>query len=218
MQLSAAAARRTGRNDRADNTVGYRDAVAKIPITGDESADELLEQEPLALVMGMLLDQQVPMEWAFRGPSTLKERLGGLDAGKIAAMDADDFIAVCATKPAIHRFPKSMGKRIHEMCTYLVDHYEGDAEAIWRDAPSGEDLYQRLRELPGYGEEKSKIFVAILGKRMGVTPPGWEEAAAPFSDEQPRSVADVANDETLQQVRAWKQAMKAAKKAKSDPI
>ena len=90
----------------------------------------------------------------------------------IAAMDADDFIAVCAAKPAIHRFPKSMGKRIHEMCTFLVDHYDGDAEAIWRDAPSGEDLYRRLRELPGYGEEKSKIFVAILGKRMGVAPPG----------------------------------------------
>ena len=157
------------------------------------------------------------MEWAFKGPATLKERLGGLDAAKIAAMDAEDFIAVCATKPAIHRFPKSMGARIHEMCAFLVENYDGDAEAVWRDADSGDELYRRLRELPGYGEEKSKIFMAILGKRFGAAPTGWEEAAAPFSDEQPRSVADVASDETLQQVRAWKQAMKAAKKAKSDP-
>ena len=189
-----------------------------IPITGDDDADLLLEQEPLALLIGMLLDQQVPMEWAFKGPSTLKSRLGRLDAGEIAAMDADDFVAVCATKPAIHRFPKSMGGRIHEVCTFLVEHYDGSAEAVWLDVDSGDELYRRLRELPGYGEEKSKIFMAILAKRMGVAPPGWEAAAAPFSDEQPRSVADVSSDETLMKVREWKQKMKAAKRAKSDPV
>jgi uncharacterized HhH-GPD family protein len=208
----------TATADGPTASVRYRDAVAKIPITGDETADLLLEQDPLALLIGMLLDQQVPMEWAFKGPATLRQRLGGLDAGTIAAMDVDDFVAVCADRPAIHRFPKSMGKRIHEMCTYLVDHHDGRADAVWLDAADGEDLYRRLRELPGYGEEKSKIFMAILAKRLGIAPAGWEEAAAPFSDEQPRSVADVASEETLQQVRAWKQAMKAAKKAKSDPV
>jgi uncharacterized HhH-GPD family protein len=188
-----------------------------IPITGDADADRLLVTEPLALLLGMLLDQQVPMEWAFKGPATLKERLGGsLDAHRIAAMTEDDFVAVCCEKPAIHRFPGSMGKRIWAVCNALVEHYDGDASRLWTEAQTGDDLYRRLRELPGYGEEKSKIFVAILGKRMGVAPAGWEEAAAPFSDEQPRSVADVADEASLQAVRQWKKAMKAAKKSKQD--
>ncbi len=190
-----------------------------IPITGDDAADRLLQQEPLALLIGMLLDQQVPMEWAFRGPATLKERLGGsLDATAIAAMGEDDFVAVCAAKPAIHRFPASMGRRIHELCGFLVEHYDGDAAKVWKGVRSGDALYARLRELPGYGEEKSKIFMAILAKRLGKAPAGWEEAAAPFSDDQPRSVADVSSPETLLQVREWKQMMKAAKKAKSDQV
>lgn len=190
-----------------------------IPITGDDAADRLLQQEPLALLIGMLLDQQVPMEWAFRGPATLKERLGGsLDATAIAAMSEDDFVAVCAAKPAIHRFPASMGRRIHELCGFLVEHYDGDAAKVWKGVRSGDALYARLRELPGYGEEKSKIFMAILAKRLGKAPAGWEVAAAPFSDDQPRSVADVSSPETLLQVREWKQMMKAAKKAKSDQV
>ncbi|MFZ4517357.1 MAG: HhH-GPD-type base excision DNA repair protein [Microthrixaceae bacterium] len=194
-------------------------ASPAIPITGDDAVDRLLQQEPLALLIGMLLDQQVPMEWAFRGPATLKERLGGsLDAASIAAMDEDEFVAVCAAKPAIHRFPASMGRRIHELCAYLVEHYDGDAARVWKGVRSGDALYARLRELPGYGEEKSKIFMAILAKRLGKRPAGWEEAAAPFSDDQPRSVADVSSPETLLQVREWKQMMKAAKKAKSDPV
>jgi len=195
--------------------------VAKIliPITGDDDTDRLLQDEPLALVIGMLLDQQVPMEWAFRGPATLRERLGGrLDAAEIAAMDVDEFVGVCAAKPAIHRFPSSMGARIHELCTFVVDRYDGDAGRIWKGVRSGPALYERIRELPGYGEEKSRILLAILAKRLGKRPAGWEEAAAPFSDDQPRSVADVGSAEQLLQVREWKQMMKAARKAKSDPV
>ncbi|UDY35514.1 HhH-GPD-type base excision DNA repair protein [Dermatobacter hominis] len=190
-----------------------------IPITGDEAADRLLEEDPLALLVGMLLDQQVPMEWAFRGPATLKERLGGsLDATSIAAMTEDDFVAVCCEKPAIHRFPAAMGRRIHSLCLDLVAHHGGDASKLWADDPTGPVLYARLRELPGYGDEKTRIFMAILAKRLGIRPEGWEEVAAPFSDEQPRSVADVDSEENLGRVREWKKMMKAAKKAKSDPV
>jgi len=194
-------------------------AKTAIPITGDDIADRLLQTDPLALLIGMLLDQQVPMEWAFRGPATLRDRLGGeLGATRIAAMDVDDFVAICSEKPAIHRFPSSMGTRVHELCSFVVEHYDGDAGRIWKGVRSAEVLFGRLRELPGYGEEKSKIFLAILAKRLGKRPAGWEELAAPFSDDQPRSVADVSSPETLLQVREWKQAMKAAKKSKADPV
>ncbi len=194
-------------------------AKTAIPITGDDIADRLLQTDPLALLIGMLLDQQVPMEWAFRGPATLRDRLGGdLDAERIASMELDDFVAICSEKPAIHRFPSSMGTRVHELCTFVVEHYDGDAGRIWKGVRSAEVLFGRLRELPGYGEEKSKIFLAILAKRLGKRPAGWEELAAPFSDDQPRSVADVSSPETLLQVREWKQAMKAAKKSKADAV
>ena len=192
-------------------------ATASIPITGDAAADQLLVDDPLALLLGMLLDQQVPMEWAFKGPFTLRERLGGqLDANAIAAMDPDEFVSICCEKPAIHRFPGSMGKRAWEACRHLVEHYDGDASAVWLGADSGKELFTRLRAIPGYGDEKSKIFIAILAKRLGVRPKGWEEAAAPFSDSQPRSVADVADAESLARVREWKKLMKAAKKSKQD--
>jgi uncharacterized HhH-GPD family protein len=206
---------------RSVGAVGSIAAVAKavlLPITGDPSADHLLQDEPLALMIGMLLDQQVPMEWAFRGPATLRERLGHLDAARIAAMDPEAFVAVCAEKPAIHRFPASMGRRVHELCTVVAGEYGNDAAAVWRGAADGADLRARLRALPGYGAEKTKIFMAILAKRFGVTPAGWEAAAAPFSDGEPRSVADVDSAESLQRVREWKKAMKAAKKSKSDPV
>lgn len=190
-----------------------------IPITGDDAADRLLEEQPLALLIGMLLDQQVPMEWAFRGPATLAERLGGrLDAARIAAMSEDDVVAVCCEKPAIHRYPAAMGRRIHSLCQDLVEHFDGDAAALWSDGPTGAELYRRLRSLPGYGDEKSRIFMAILAKRLGVRPDGWEEAAAPFSDDEPRSVADVDSEENLVRVREWKKMMKAARKAKTDPV
>jgi uncharacterized HhH-GPD family protein len=185
-------------------------------ITGDADADGLLNSDPNALLIGMLLDQQVPMEWAFQGPATLRARLGHLDPERIAAMDVDDFVAVCAEKPAIHRFPASMGKRIHAVCTALVEDHDGDAANIWRDAGSGAEVYRRLKALPGYGEEKSKIFVALLAKTQGVQPEGWRDAAGPFGDDVPRSVADVHDEASLAEVRDWKKAQKAAKKDKQD--
>ncbi len=189
-----------------------------IPITGDSEADLLLERSPLALLIGMLLDQQVPMEWAFSGPQTLRARLDGdLSAERIAGMDTEEFVALCARKPAIHRFPASMGRRIHELCERIVEDYDGQAASVWSEAEDAAELRTRLRSLPGYGEEKTKIFIAILGKRLGVRPPGWESVAAPFSDDQPRSVADVSSPETLVEVREWKKAMKAAKRSKQDP-
>jgi uncharacterized HhH-GPD family protein len=188
-----------------------------LAVTGDPDADRLLVEEPLALVIGMLLDQQVPMEWAFRGPARLQERLGGtLDANAIAAMPEDDVVAVFQAKPALHRFPGSMGKRTYALCRFLADEYGGDAAAVWTGAANGADLVARVEALPGFGKEKAKIFVALLAKRFGVRPAGWEEAAAPFSDATPRSVADIDSPEALEQVRAWKKAQKAAGKSKLD--
>jgi uncharacterized HhH-GPD family protein len=187
-----------------------------IPITGNPDADQLLVDDPLALLLGMLLDQQVPMEWAFTGPFTLRERLGHLDPHRIAAMSVEDFVGVCRDKPAIHRFPKSMGERIHAACTHVVETYDGDASRIWTEASDAADLHTRLREVPGYGDEKTKIFVAILAKRLGIRPDGWEQVAGPFADDTPRSVADVASEESLFEVRKWKKAQKAAKKSKQD--
>jgi uncharacterized HhH-GPD family protein len=189
---------------------------AKIPITGNAEADKLLEEEPLALLLGMLLDQQVPMEWAFTGPYTLQQRLGKLDAAQIAAMDPDEFLAVAKGPPAIHRFPGSMGKRVQALAQAIVDDFDGDAGAVWRDVETGDELHRRLIALPGYGEEKTRIFIALLAKRFGVRPKGWEEAAGPFSDDTPRSVADIDSPETLARVRQWKQARKAAGKTKTD--
>ena len=191
-------------------------ATPTMPVTGNPDADRLLVEDPLALLLGMLLDQQVPMEWAFTGPFTLRERLGQLDAAAIAAMPVDDFVAVCREKPAIHRFPKSMGERIHAVCTDLVEHYDGAAEKIWAGEQDARAVYDRLRALPGYGEEKTKIFLAILAKRFGIAPQGWEELAAPFSDDVPRSVADISSEEALHEVRKWKKAQKAKGKSKQE--
>jgi uncharacterized HhH-GPD family protein len=185
-------------------------------ITGDSAADKLLHDEPFALLLGMLFDQQVPMEWAFASPAKLKERLGHLDANKIAEMDPDEFVAVCTEKPAIHRFPGSMGKRAYELCRVIADEYDGDAANVWNGVGTGDELLSRLTALPGFGAEKSKIFLAVLAKRLGVRPEGWEEAAAPFSDEQRRSVADADSPAHLEEVRAWKKMMKAQKKTKAD--
>jgi uncharacterized HhH-GPD family protein len=168
-------------------------------------------------MIGMLLDQQVPMEWAFAGPLTLKERLGGrLDAAEIAAADPGALLAVFKGPPAIHRFPGSMAMRTQALCQHLVDDYGGDAAAVWVGVTDGRDLVRRVRALPGFGGEKSKIFTALLAKRFGVRPPGWEEAAAPFSDGEPRSVADVDSAETLLKVRAWKKMMKSQGRSKAD--
>jgi len=185
--------------------------VGDLHITGDRAADRLLNTSGTALLIGMLLDQQVPMEWAFLGPATLKARLGHLDARRIATMPVDDFVAVCCEKPAIHRFPASLGRRIHELCAALRSNYRGRGANVWADVESGDELYRRLRALPGYGDEKARILVAILAKRMGVRPPGWEAAAGPFADDTPRSVADVHDPASLAVVRDWKKATKAAR-------
>jgi uncharacterized HhH-GPD family protein len=185
-------------------------------ITGDPAADQLLHDDPLALLLGMLFDQQVPMEWAFASPAKLRDRLGHLDATKIAEMDPDDFVAVCTEKPAIHRFPGSMGKRAYEVCRVVADEYEGNAANIWNGVTTGKELLDRLQALPGFGGEKSRIFLAVLAKRLGVQPDGWQEAAAPFSDENRRSVADADSPEHLEEVRAWKKMMKAQGKSKVD--
>ncbi len=183
-------------------------------ITGKRESDELLNDDPLALLIGMQLDQQVPMEWAFMGPSTLRTRLGDLNAARIAAMDEGEFVAVCCDKPAIHRFPAVMGRRIHGMCGVLTDRFGGRPEQLWATARTGAELFDRLRELPGYGEEKAQIFVALLAKRFGVRPPGWEAAAGVFADDEPRTIADCCDEASLARVREWKRVQRQSKKDK----
>ncbi|MEV5337408.1 HhH-GPD-type base excision DNA repair protein [Streptomyces sp. NPDC052676] len=182
----------------------------------DPDADALLGRSPLAALVGMLLDQQIPMEWAFKGPRTIADRMGtdDLDAHEIAAQDPEAFAAVLSEKPAVHRYPGSMAKRIQQLCQYLVEHYDGDAEAVWKDAGSGAELLKRLQELPGFGKQKAQIFLALLGKQLGVTPEGWREAAGDYGRPKSfRSVADITGPESLAKVRAHKQEMKAAAKA-----
>jgi uncharacterized HhH-GPD family protein len=192
-------------------------AEVNFPITGNAEDDQVLIESPLALMIGMLLDQQVPMSWAFRGPARLKERLGGrLDAGEIAAMGPDAVADLFSTKPALHRFPGSMGKRTAVLCQYLVDHHGGDAADVWTGAKDAAELSERVRALPGFGEEKAMIFIALLAKRFDAAPAGWEAYAGPFADDEPRSVADVDSEARLLDVRAWKKAKKAAGKTKQD--
>ncbi|AYN40546.1 Fe-S cluster assembly protein HesB [Streptomyces dangxiongensis] len=186
----------------------------------EPAADALLGRSPLAALTGMLLDQQVPMEWAFKGPRTIADRLGteDLDAHEIAATDPEAFAAVLAEKPAVHRYPGSMAKRVQQLCQYLVEHYDGDAEAVWRDAGSGAELLRRLEDLPGFGRQKAQIFLALLGKRLGVAPEGWREAAGPYGEPDSfRSVADITGPESLAKVRAYRQEMKATKKQSRPP-
>jgi uncharacterized HhH-GPD family protein len=176
--------------------------------TPDAAANRLLASEPLAVMIGMLLDQQVPMEWAFSAPALLKERLGGtLDATAIAAMDPADLDAVFRDKPALHRYPGSMAKRTHALCAHLVEHYGGQADAVWTGVQTGEELLARVLALPGYGPAKARIFVGLLGKRLGVRPDGWETAAADWA-----SIADVDSFERVGEIRERKRAMKAAAK------
>lgn len=183
-------------------------------ITGNVDSDKLLNSNGTALLIGMLLDQQVPMEWAFNGAYTLKQRLGHLNPRSIAAMDPDEFLAVCLEKPAIHRFPKAMAQRIQGMCAIIGEKYKNKGENIWNDVQTGDELFARLRELPGFGEEKAQIFIALLGKRFDVQPTGWKKAAGVFSDSHPRTVADITSPDTLLKVRAWKKAEKAADRDK----
>ncbi len=185
-------------------------------LSGEPEADALLATDPLALLMGMLLDQQITMEKAFRGPYDLRERLGhDLDAADIAGRS--DLAEIFATPPAIHRFPGSMAGRVQELCRALVDHYGGKADNVWNGVTTGGELLGRLKALPGFGDQKARIFLALLGKQFGVQPIGWREAAGSYGDDGSlRSIADVTSRETLLQVRAYKQAMKVeAKKAKA---
>jgi len=185
-----------------------------LPLTGDPAADELLGSDPLALLIGMLLDQQVAMERAFRSPYDLKERLGGrLEAAEIAGFDPDEMVRIFQGPPALHRFPGSMAARTQAMCRVLVESYGGRAEPVWTTAATGGELLANLRTLPGFGEQKARIFLALLAKRFGVTPPGWEEAAGPYAAVGHFSVADIDGPDALARVREHKKAMKAAAKA-----
>ncbi|WP_441251491.1 HhH-GPD-type base excision DNA repair protein [Kitasatospora sp. McL0602] len=189
-----------------------------IRLAQQPEADELLGRSPLAALVGMLLDQQVPMEKAFTGPYTVAQRLGrdDLDAHEIAGYDPEAFAALFAEKPAVHRYPGSMAKRVQQLCQELVDHYDGDAAAVWRDAPTGAELLARLNALPGFGKQKAQIFLALLGKQYDVRPDGWREAAGLYGEQGCfRSVADITGPESLSEVRSFKQAAKQeAKKAK----
>ncbi len=182
-------------------------------LTQDPAADELLGRDPLALLLGMLFDQQFPMERAFAGPRLLADRLGvdRLSAADLAAADPERLAAVFRGPPAVHRYPGSMAGRAQALCRLLVERYDGRADALWSDAPDGATLLRRIGELPGFGAQKARILVALLGKQYGVTPPGWREAAGPYGEEgSRRSVADITGPESLAEVRAAKQAAKQA--------
>ena len=171
---------------------------------------------PLALLIGMVLDQQIPMERAFKAPFDLQARLGGtLDAAEIAAMDPDALVEVFAAKPALHRFPRSMAGRVQDVCAAVVGTYGGDAASIWTTATDGKQLLANVKALPGFGDQKARIFVALLGKQFGIRPPGWEAAAGAYGEPGSfRSVADIDSPEALSKVRQSKQQAKAEARAK----
>jgi uncharacterized HhH-GPD family protein len=183
-------------------------------LTQDPQADQLLQDDPFALLVGMLLDQQIPMEVAFAGPRKIADRLGGLDPGEIAEYEPERFAALCAESPAVHRFPGSMSKRIQDLAREIIDRYGGNAAALWTQGdPDGAEVLRRLKALPGFGEQKAKIFLALLGKQYGVTPAGWRAAAGDYGKSGTHmSIADVVDKGSLEQVRAYKKKMKAAAK------
>jgi uncharacterized HhH-GPD family protein len=183
-----------------------------IHITGDERADEVLTQSPFALLVGMMLDQQYPMEHAFRGPAKVLDRLGSIEPDAVAAAEPESFAALCATPPAIHRFPGSMAARLQELARIVVDDYDGDAARIWTGAADARDLMKRVQALPGFGKQKAQIFVALLAKQLDVRPEGWEKAVGAYAEDGYRSVADVVDAASLQKVRDHKKQMKAAAK------
>ena len=182
-------------------------------MTGDPAADQVLDEHPFALVVGMMLDQQYGMEHAFRGGHKVLSRFGTLDPAAIAAADPEEFKAMASTPPAIHRFPGSMSARLQELAALVQDKYDGDVTRLWTEATSGKDLLKRVQELPGFGKQKAQIFVALLAKQVGVRPEGWEQAAGDYALEGHRSVADVVDPDSLQKVRDFKKQKKAAAKA-----
>jgi uncharacterized HhH-GPD family protein len=187
-----------------------------LAFTGDGPADALLGSDPLALLIGMVLDQQIPIERAFHAPYELRERLGGrLDPRSIAAMAPEELTALFAERPALHRYPASMARRIQELCATLVHDYGGDAARVWSTAAGGEELLGRLKALPGFGDDKARKFLALLGKRLGAAPPGWREASSPFGEPGIfQSVADIDGPESLAKVRSFKRSAKAAARAR----
>ena len=184
----------------------------ELHVTGDAEADQLLGDSPLALLIGMLLDQQIAMETAFTGPRKIQDRVGALDAATLADYDPDALVEVFRTSPAVHRFPGSMAGRVQSLCQALVDEWGGDAAALWtRDDPDGPTVLKRLKALPGFGDQKARIFLALLGKQYGFTGAGWREASAPYGEDGSfRSVADIVSPESLARVREFKRAAKAA--------
>ena len=190
--------------------------MVTLTIAQDPAADRVLAEDPFALLVGMLLDQQFPMERAFAGPAKVLERFGTLDPAAVADADPEAFADLCATPPAVHRYGRSMAGRIQALATVVRDEYAGDAAAIWRDAPTGDALVARVRALPGFGEQKARIFTALLGKQLGVRPAGWEQACGAYAEPGSfRSVADVVDAQSLQKVRDFKKAAKAAARAGS---
>ena len=180
---------------------------ASLPFTEDEEANRLLAADPLALLLGMLADQQFPMERAFLSPLLLQRRLGGpRDAAAVAALPEDALVAAFVGPPALHRYPASMARRFADLCRHLVVEHDGDAAALWEGAADGDDLYRRLRALPGFGEAKARIFIGVLGRRLGVAPPGWERRAADWP-----SIADVDDFSKVAVLREQKRAAKAGK-------
>lgn len=184
--------------------------------SNEPAANELLQRSPFALLLGMMLDQQVTMEKAFAGPYELARRLGHEpDAAELAEYDPDALAAVFSERPALHRFPGAMAKRAQQLCQYLVEHYDGAAAKVWTGVDSGPELLKRLARLPGFGEQKARIFLALLAKQFDVRPAGWQEAAGHYGQEGVhRSVADVTDEDSLLKVRAYKQQAKAAAKAR----
>jgi uncharacterized HhH-GPD family protein len=195
--------------------------VPQLRIAQDDAADELLSRDPLALLIGMLLDQQFPMERAFAAPRLLADRLGAdtLSAAQLAECDPEVLLRHFQGPPALHRYPGSMAGRAQELARLLVERYDGRADAVWADVPDGATLLRRLGELPGFGTQKARIFLALLGKQCGVTPPGWREAAGPYGEDGARrSVADITDQASLAEVRSTKQQAKQAAKAAKDAV
>ena len=190
--------------------------MVTLTIAQDPTADRVLSDDPFALLVGMLLDQQFPMERAFAGPAKVLERFGTLDPAAVAQADPEAFADLCATPPAVHRYGRSMAGRIQALAVVVRDTYGGDASAIWRDTATGADLVARLKSLPGFGEQKARIFAALLAKQLGVRPEGWEEACGAYAESGSyRSVADVVDPDSLQKVRDFKKAAKVAKAAEA---
>jgi uncharacterized HhH-GPD family protein len=186
-----------------------------IHITGDDTADRLLTEDPFALLVGMLLDQQYPMEHAFRGPAKVLDRFGTLDPASIADAEPEAFAAMAATTPAIHRFPGSMATKLQALARIVVDEYGGHAERIWTEAGSGAELVGRVAALPGFGRQKAQIFTALVAKQLGVRPDGWEQAVGDYGLDGHRSVADVVDESSLAKVRAYKQEQKSRQQERS---